>query len=267
MLRSWPLVLILCLLMVACGQSQGPAAPSTQVPPASGTQTGTTAVPSAYPLPTSGVSATPAAYPGPAAEATQTPEAYPVPGMPEELPSATTGAESYPAPGVSGGQQDVIQSADGVIVAGEYPHQLKIEAVTLYWRNDSQYLYLAAEASTYGWLAVAIDPDDESGEADCIIAADRDGAPALYDGFGAVTVGAMLAQDTQLGGTADLVASGVSLQGGVLRFEAQRALDTGDPYDRPLVPGAVSAVVVATGTGFSLEAPCDWQAPGEIRLD
>ena len=84
--------------------------------------------------------------------------------------------------------------------------------------------------------------------ANYIIAADRDGAPAVYDAYGQGAVGATHPEDTEIGGSDDLVASAVSVQGGVVRLEAQIPLDSGDQYDKVLQPGETYPIIVATGT-------------------
>ena len=106
-----------------------------------------------------------------------------------------TGA--YPAPVDAGATSgDVIQAADGVIAPGEYAHQVTIGQVTLYWSNDAEYLYLAAEAQTSGWLGVGLDPKSQMKGADFVIAAaDGDGCCRCTDAYGQAPTGATHPQD------------------------------------------------------------------------
>ncbi len=270
-----PLLLVL-LLLVACGRapeavdtdtdSAAPASTVTTVvekatvdAPAS--PAATTAVPSdgasapeteAYPAPSSGVSDAAAV------------DAYPAP---EVAVPGDTATEAYPESATGGASDDVIRAADAVIAAGEYAHETVIGKVTVYWSNDDQYLYLAAEAETAGWLGIGLDPENRMQGANYIIAADRDGAPAVYDAYGQGAVGATHPEDVEIGGSDDLVASAVSVQGGVVRLEAQIPLDSGDQYDKVLQPGETYPIIVATGTFLQFSAPHDFRALGEMTLD
>ncbi len=276
MLRQRLPLLLILLLLVACGRA--PEAADTDAD--SQAQTGTvaaveenasiqspaspvatTAVPSeatseqyteAYPAPADGISAVPAV------------DAYPVP---EQVAPGETGTEAYPESATEGASDGVIRAADAVIAPGEYAHETTIGQVTVYWSNDDQYLYLAAEAETSGWLGIGLDPEDRMQGANYIIAAERDGAPSLYDAYGQGVIGATHPEDTEIGGTDDLVASAVSVQGGIVRLEVQLPLDSGDEYDKVLQPGETYPIIVATGTGFQFSAPHDFRAMGEMALD
>jgi hypothetical protein len=175
--------------------------------------------------------------------------------------------DAYPAPGGPGGSEDVIRAADGVIAPGEYAHQVTIGQVTLYWRNDTDYLYLAAEAQTSGWLGVGLDPQNQMQGADFVIAAAQGNALAVYDAYGQAPVGATHPQDTDIGGSDDFIASAVLQQDGWVRVEVVKPLDSGDAYDRVLQPGGTYAVIVATGTDMQFNSRHSFRAAGEITLD
>ena len=81
------------------------------------------------------------------AEATREPEATKE-VAPTEEPEAISEAE----------QPMAEWQADGVIMEGEYAHETTVGDVNLWWTNDAEFLYLAMEASTTGWVAVGIDP-------------------------------------------------------------------------------------------------------------
>lgn len=53
--------------------------------------------------------------------------------------------------------QTAAGQADGVIGAGEYPRQANFGSVTVYWRNDAQYLYVALcrLKPAVGWLSLS----------------------------------------------------------------------------------------------------------------
>jgi hypothetical protein len=242
-----PLILLIVTVLVSCGPT-----PATIEPRAT-----------AVPQPTAVVGMTVEAYPGPDLVATPAAgDAYPAPEG--AVAPGVTGA--YPAPGESG-FGDVIRAADGVIAPGEYAHQVTIGQVTLHWSNDADYLYLAAEAQTSGWLGVGLDPQSQMQGADFVIAAAEGDALAVYDAFGQAPVGATHPPDTTIGGSDDLVASAVLRQDGWVRLEVQRPLDSGDAYDRVLQPGATYKVIVATGPDMQYNSQHNFRAAGEITLD
>jgi len=276
MLRQRLPLLLILLLLVACGRA--PEADDTdagaQAPAGAGAtvEEKVTAESLASPVATVATSSQGTseqdseAYPAPADGASGVPEVdvYPAP---EVAVPGDTATEAYPESGTDDASDDVIRAADAVIAAGEYAHETVIGKVTIYWRNDDQYLYLAAEAETSGWLGIGLDPENRMQGANYIIAAERDGAPSLYDAYGQGVVGATHPQDTEIGGSDDLVASAVSVQGGIVRLEAQIPLDSGDEYDKVLHPGETYPIIVATGTGFQFSAPHDFRALGEMTLD
>ncbi|MHB1318783.1 MAG: DOMON domain-containing protein [Anaerolineae bacterium] len=242
------LLLLIVTLLGACGRTPAadvPAEPATALQPtaAQATSMQPTTDTEAYPGPDMVVS--PAAV-----------DAYPAPEM----------AEAYPAPGEAG-FGDVPWAADGVIASGEYAHQATIGQVTLYWSNDTDYLYLAAEAETAGWLGVGLDPQNQMQGADFIIAAAEGDALAVNDAYGQAPVGATHPQDATIGGSDDLLASAALQQDGWMRLEVQKPLDSGDAYDRVLQPGGTYKVLVATGTDAQYNSRHSFRAAGEITLD
>lgn len=269
MLRQRLPLLLILLVLVACGRAPETAEPDNdalaRTPTAASAVEKVTVESPAAPAATTAVQDG-EAYPAPAdgTSGVTTVDAYPEPA---EGAPADGGTDAYPANPTDGASNDVIRAADGVIAPGEYAHQTVIGKVTFYWSNDDQYLYLAAEAETSGWLGIGLDPENRMQGANYIIAADRNGAPSLYDAYGQGAVGATHPEDTQIGGSDDLVASAVLVQGGVVRLEAQIPLDSGDQYDKVLQPGETYPVIVATGTGFQFSAPHDFRAMGEMTLD
>jgi hypothetical protein len=155
--------------------------------------------------------------------------------------------------------------ADGIISADEYAQSTKIGPVTLWWDNNAEFLYLAAEARTKGWLAVGLDPEDRMKGANFVMAA-FDGDARIIDAFGTAPTGAAHPADTTLGGTDDIWTYAVVEQGGITRFEVQIPLDSGDDYDKPLKPGETYRVIVAMGTLDAFEAPHSYRGAGSITL-
>jgi hypothetical protein len=157
--------------------------------------------------------------------------------------------------------------ADGVVADGEYAHQTTIGDVTLWWRNDAEFLYLAMEASTTGWVAVGLDPTDGMKGASYIFGIVVEGEARIWDAYGIAPTGPNHLSDEDLGGTNDIVAYAGVEEGGVTRFEVQVPLDSGDEFDKPLLPGNTYPIIVAVGSTDDYNARHSSRAAGEITLD
>jgi hypothetical protein len=197
------------------------------------------------------------------AESTQTP---PEKAQPTALPTATPRQQEEqtaapPTEPLSSWQ------ADGVVADGEYAHQATIGDVTLWWRNDAEFLYLAMEAPTTGWVAVGLDPENRMQGANFIFGMVVEGEAQIWDAYGTAPTGATHPPDEDLGGTNDIVIYAGMERDGVTRFEVQIPLDSGDDYDRPLEPGNTYSVITAVGTSDDFNARHSSRAGGEISLD
>ena len=157
--------------------------------------------------------------------------------------------------------------ADGVISLGEYSHKATSGPLTVYWRNDDTYLYLALEARTVGWLSIGFDPDRTHIGADILIGAVASGKVTILDSYGTSEKGAYHTPDVNMGGTNDIIASGGLLQNGVTRLEFQIPLSSGDKYDKALVAGTSVPVILAVGTTSDLASMHSYASFGEIQLD
>jgi hypothetical protein len=157
--------------------------------------------------------------------------------------------------------------ADGVISEGEYAHETTIGDVNLWWSSDAEFLYLAMEAPTTGWVAVGIDPVNRMQGANYVFGAVVDGQAMIWDAFGTAPVGNTHPPDEELGGTNDIVAYAGVEEDGVTRFEVQIPLDSGDEFDKLLEPGGTYAVIVAVGASDSFDARHTSRAVGSITLD
>ncbi|MHB1355969.1 MAG: DOMON domain-containing protein [Anaerolineae bacterium] len=155
--------------------------------------------------------------------------------------------------------------ADGVISAGEYPHQASFGSIDVSWRNDTQFLYIAIQAKTTGWLAVAVSPQGTMMGSNYLIGVVSGDKTQIEDQFGNSSRSHVL--DTSLGGTSDIIASGGSLQGGVTTWEAQIPLDSGDQYDIALKPGQTVTIILAYGSSASQDSPHVFRTSGQINLD
>lgn len=247
-------MLILAMLAIGCSGPVTPTVVPTTVAP---TQAPSPSTPQPTAMPT-GVNPTPP----PATPATPAePTAYPAPE--EAAPTA-----AYPAPEEAqptAVAPSVAWAADGVIGAEEYANTTKIGPVTIWWNNDAEFLYIAAEARTKGWLSVGLAPENRMQGANYLFAS-FDGKAAMVDAYGTAPTGATHPADTTLGGTDDIVAFAVTETDGMTRFEAQIPLDSGDAYDKPLKPGETYPVIVAMGTSDAPTASHSYRGTGSITL-
>ena len=148
--------------------------------------------------------------------------------------------------------------ADGVITDGEYFNTEQLgNNYTLYWNNDSEYIYIGMQATTTGWVALGIQLDLRSNkDIDMILGYVRGNEVTVYDLF-SIEVGTdhpgLYPRDRALGGSEDVTAfGGVEGAGGTpdeedeeiiyTVIEFKRKLNTGDQYDQPLFEGANTIV-------------------------
>lgn len=181
-------------------------------------------------------------------------------------PPAETTRAATPTRSVSASPSTTIWQADGKVSDGEYAHQTTVGAVTVWWSNDAQYLYLAMEAPTTGWVSVGLDPENRMRGANFVFGAVVDGQAQIWDAYGVGPTGPH-PPDVDLGGTNDIVAYEGVEENGVTRFEAQIPLDSGDRYDRPLQRGQRYKIITAVGSADDFDARHSSRATGEITLD
>ena len=249
---------ILLVAISGCTLPTSPTAAPTRLPATPLPEPTPTRPPLAVPSPT-----TVAAQPSPIA--TPGPTVYPEPAIPTiEATPPTPGA--YPAP--EAGQPSaagVAWVADGTISDGEYAASAKIGPMTIWWHNDAEFLYIAAEAPTNGWVSVGLDPVEKMKGANYLIAA-FDGEPKIEDGFGTAPVGNAHPADTTLGGRDDIADFAVVERNGRTLFEAKIPLDSGDIYDKPLQVGQEYPIIVAYGNADEFTTPHAFRGAGNLRL-
>jgi hypothetical protein len=117
---------------------------------------------------------------------------------------------------------------------------------TLRWATmPGDSLAVELSAPTTGWVAVGFDPDSIMLGANIIIGYVVSGTPTLRDDYGWQVTGHR--DDLLLGGTRDLTVDGATEAGGTTEIRFTIPLDSGDPYDKPLVPGSTYPIILAMG--------------------
>jgi hypothetical protein len=122
-----------------------------------------------------------------------------------------------------------------------------VDGIELQWRTDDDYLYVNVIAPTTGWVAVGFDPVNQMDEANILIGyVDSSGEVMVRDDFG--TSPTSHASDESLGGSDDIEDYLGLEQDGETMIRFQIPLNSGDMYDKELVPGNNYNVILAYGS-------------------
>jgi DOMON domain len=151
-------------------------------------------------------------------------------GSPESLPAAT--ATEQPAAAI-----------DGLAMTDEYERSQTISTVEVSWTIDGDNLRMALSAPCTGYISVGFDPENRKEGGNYIIGYVADGEAVVRDHVG--TRGNLHDADTDLGGTDNILAFAGTEIDGQTTLEFIIPLDSGDDFDRPLVPGNKHVILVA----------------------
>ena len=133
---------------------------------------------------------------------------------------------------------------DGIIEEGEYTKSYRDEATSmeLHWTIVEDEIFIGLRCPDRGWVALGLGGEGPMMKgADILIAyVDSEGLH-VQDNFANDFVSHVA--DTELGGRNDLLESVGTETGQGTVVELRRKLDTGDPYDQPIVPGKVRVLL------------------------
>jgi hypothetical protein len=183
------------------------------------------------------------------------------------VPTQTTAPPSTPdaaAPAQTTAPAPVPFKADGIITPGEYPNTQTYDDYQISWNNDDSYVYVAMKAKTTGFVAVGIQPGFAMKDADIILGFVKDGQAQVFDLYSTGNFGPH-PQDTELGGTNDIIMSGSTEDGQYTIIEFKRALKTGDKYDLELVKGT-NRIIWAYGPNKDLNIKHSNRGYGQIEI-
>ena len=190
----------------------------------------------------------------------------------EALPEAETEAlEEAELPAQPGAWRP-----DGIIAEGEYsgyalligPGGLGYPGgdLEVFWRTDDDHLYMALRGETTGWMAIGFDPREWKKGADVVIGR-VDGKDAVVEDQYIIDFFGPHFPDVELGGTDDILESGGLEKDGVTVIEFKRRLNTGDEFDRAIVPGEDLPVIWSVSRSQDLKEIHDVaRAEGILRL-
>jgi hypothetical protein len=144
---------------------------------------------------------------------------------------------------------------DGIVGENEYSRSMVLSSpakqgysggeMEISWKNDRDYLYMALKGKTDGWLSIGFEPTEWMKDADTIMGWVDGGKADIRDEYITGNYGPHV-NDTDLGGTNDILVSSGSHEGGYTVIEFKRKLDTGDKFDKAFVPGQGISMIWAT---------------------
>jgi len=144
--------------------------------------------------------------------------------------------------------------ADGIVGSSEYSRSMLLQSparqgynggdMEISWRNDQEYLYLALNGSTDGWLAIGFELLEWMKNADIIMACVQSGKAVARDEYCTGNYGPHT-EDTMLGGTNDIAEFAGRKEAGRTILELKRKLNTGDKFDKAFSPGQAISIIWA----------------------
>ena len=144
--------------------------------------------------------------------------------------------------------------ADGIVDKSEYTRSMLLQGparqgysggeMEISWKNDQEYLYLALNGSTDGWLAIGFEPLEWMKNADIILSSVQGSKATVLDEYCTGNYGPHI-EDTMLGGTNDIANFGGRKGAGRTVIELKRKLDTGDKFDKSFSPGQAISIIWA----------------------
>ena len=157
-------------------------------------------------------------------------------------------------------------SIDGTIVSGEYAHEMTIAGVDVYWTNDAYRLRMGLVSPGTGYVAIGFDPDRQMEGANFIIGAMHEGVLTIRDDYGHELLAHM--EDTARGGEDNIIAADGNQWPDQTVIEFIIPLDSGDPMDKPLLPGHQYTVLVSYHSMFdNLSGQHTRRGSGTLQLD
>ncbi|MCK5245655.1 hypothetical protein KAR02_02050, partial [Candidatus Bipolaricaulota bacterium] len=174
--------------------------------------------------------------------------------------------EPAPEPAVPATSSSSVPIVDGIIHTGEYAHAMEAGGFRVYWTNDAIVLRMGLFSPGTGYVAIGLDPDRRMEGANFIIGTVRNGQVDIRDDYG--TASLSHGADIANGGTNDILAAAGRELSGQTTIEFIIPLNSGDRFDKPLVPGQTYSVLIAFhDTSDDFSARHSQRGSGEIRLD
>lgn len=156
--------------------------------------------------------------------------------------------------------------APEVTETGDGFKQVEAVGMTLRWRVVDDMAEFIVTSPEQGWVGVGFDAETVMRGADIIIGyVEPDGTVVIEDHYGDGLTSHR--RDTELGGSDDveIIGGEVTSDGTMLHF--RRPLDSGDQYDKPLVPGQTHKFMLAYGMARDLRSDHGPNARASFSLE
>jgi hypothetical protein len=160
------------------------------------------------------------------------------------------------------------ETLDGVISDDEYEMDADLfgdGSYLIYWTLNDTKIHFAMTARTKGWVSFGVKPSKAMKDADMIFGWVDDGEVSIIDCYSTDFYGPH-PEDTDLGGTIDILAYGGSEQGGWTTIEFERNITATDKYDHTLPTSGSFKIIWATGDKDEFHALHDRIGKGTLNL-
>jgi len=155
---------------------------------------------------------------------------------------------------------------DGVVTTDEYEHMESFSGgrFVLYWRFYEENVVFAMVARTEGMVSLGIDPEVRMKGADMMIGWVKDGETFLFDCYSTGETGPH-PEDTDLGGTDDIIEYMGTENDGVTIIEFSRPLQSIDEFDKDIVADGSFYVIWAISNSDSLTSSHNYRGGATIN--
>jgi len=182
----------------------------------------------------------------------------------QPAPTSTTNPSEQQA--ISAEPANSAPQIDGTIAPDEYAHAMEAGGFQVYWSNNESLLRVGLRSPGTGYIAIGFDPDHRMQGANYILCAVRNGQVVTRDDFG--TGPLAHSSDVANGGRDNVLEAAGTERNGQTTVEFVIPLDSGDPMDKPLMPGSTYQVLVAYhNSSDDFSDRHSQRGVGEIRLE
>ncbi|MBU1196695.1 MAG: DOMON domain-containing protein [Proteobacteria bacterium] len=131
--------------------------------------------------------------------------------------------------------------------AMDYQHTLDTKDMQFSWTIEADQIHVQLSAKTTGWVAIGFDPESVMEGANIIIGVAKDDKAKIEDHYGNRKRGHE--NDTELGGTSDVLNPSGSEKDGVTTIAFTLPLKTEDKFDKEIKTEGMYRIMLAHGAG------------------
>jgi hypothetical protein len=132
-----------------------------------------------------------------------------------------------------------------VLVNDQGYNEVTRDNIHFRWKVEGSNLLVDVSAPTTGWVATGFDPQFMMKDANLIIGYVKDNQVTISDQYG--TGNTSHKPDTELGGQDNVLSKDGQEQNGTTELRYAIPLNSGDQFDKVLVPGQEATVMLAYG--------------------